>query len=201
MVPVVLLASGLAIGEARADGEVKRDPKGQKGITPYNEELAKGRQAFAGGDHDAAIASFDAAILLERSKLLAYLLKAQALSAKGDLDAAAQIVDEAESKEGTEEQQAKLTFFAANLKERRAAAADAGQGLVEALASKWEKVKEMWTGYVAFVGSHSRVPDYKATAEERKKQVDARVKRVKDYGAVAERAKKPAPETPVPSPK
>ena len=95
-------------------------------------------------------------------------------------------------KKGNEQETAKLLFLIANLQERNAAPPSTEEKkskLSEALLSTWERVKENWDTYTAYLASHTTVPDYKATADERKKQVDARVQREKDYGAVAERAK------------
>ncbi len=179
------------------ESEVKRDPKGVKGISPYREELAKGRSAFAAGDGEGAIEAFDAAIAKDGKRMMAYLLKAQAQLSAGDLSGALKTTKKAKKKRGNEGQTAKLLFFAADLEERNAAPPSTQEKkskLSEALLSTWEKVKEGWTTYSAYLSSHSRVPDYKATASERKKQVDARVQREKAYGAVAERIKKNAAE-------
>lgn len=183
-------APAAAKDKKKADTAIKRDPKGVKGISPVREDLAKGRQAFADGDHDGAIDAFDAAIAKDSARMMGYLLKAQTQLAKGDLEGARKTAELAKDKRGNEEETAKLLFFTADLDERHATApaADEKQSkLSEALASTWDKVKERWTTYSAYLSSHTRLPDYQATATERKKQVDDRVKREKDYGAVAAR--------------
>ena len=162
------------------DDKVKRDPKGVKGISPYREDLAKGREAFADGDHDGAMESFEAAIAKDGERNIGYLLKAQVQLSKGDLASATKTAETAQNKAGTEEDTAKVLFFVADLKERNAAPASTEEKkskLSEALLSTWEKVKENWTTYASYLADHTRVPDYKASADERKKQVDARVKR------------------------
>lgn len=180
-------------GDGDKSGTVKRDPKGIKGISPYREKLAAGRTAFANGEKDAAIQAFDGAIAEDDAAMLAYLLKAQAQLAKGDLAGAMGTAETAKSKRGNEETTAKLLFFMADLDERKAAPGTTEEKkskLSEALKSTWDKVKEGWTTYAAYLTSHTTVPDYKATADERKQQVDARVKREESYGAVAERIRK-----------
>jgi hypothetical protein len=183
-----------------ASGEVKRDPSGIKGISPYNEDLAKGREASAKGDHGAAISHFDAAIAKADNKMLAFLLKSQAQVASGNLDAAIETATVGRGKEGTEEQQAKLMFLTADLDERKADTAygseDGTGGLKEALNTKWEQVKTVWKAYSAYVTEHTRVPNYQASADERNKKIDERVKRDADYGEVKLRiAKNAAGET------
>jgi hypothetical protein len=185
----LMLASTFAV-PAMAKDEVRRDPKGQTGISPYNEDLAKGRDAFKGGDHGAAIGHFDAAIQKDGQKMMAYLMKAQSQLAKGDLDLALATAETGRAKEGTEDQQAKMLFLFADLTERKAdtaPGADAQGGLKDALQGKWEQVKVAWNGYIAYVAAHTRVPDYKASAEDRNKKIDERVKRDKDYGEVRAR--------------
>lgn len=204
LICVSLLALGFVASPALAqdsprdkDGddksEVRRDPKGVKGINPYREHLAKGRTAFANGDHDAAMQAFDAAIAEDGKRMMAFILKAQVQLAKGDLSGAIQTAETAKSKRGNERQTAKLLFVTADLNERNAAPPSTGEKkskLSEALRSTWDRVKENWTTYATYLTTHTAVPNYKATADERKKQVDARVEREEQYGAVAERIKK-----------
>lgn len=190
------LIAAPAFGQEDAGDEaatVKRDPKGVKGISPYREKLATGRTAFANGQNDGAIEAFDAAIAEDGAAMMAYLLKAQVQLAKGDLAGAMKTAETAKSKRGNEQTTAKLLFFMADLDERKAAPGSTEEKqskLSEALKSTWDKVKEGWSAYAAYLTSHTTVPDYKATADERKKQVDARVKRDESFGAVAERIRK-----------
>lgn len=197
---VVICASTLLASTASAeDGGVKRDPEGVTGISPYNEALAKGRVAFGEGDHDGAIAAFDDAIAKDGSRVMGYLLKAQAQLDKGDLAGATATAQSANGKKGTEEAQSKVLFLQAELSERNANASknedeDAPapptekDTLEKALRSVWDKVKEGWSAYGAFVSEHTRAPNYSATADDRKRKVDDRVKREKDYGEVRARA-------------
>ena len=193
---LTILALSLLATPAAAQDEIKRDPDGLKGISPYNEDLAAGRKAYESGDNPAAITHFDAAIGKADNKMYGYLLKAQAQLANGDLNAALSTAETARSKEGTEEQHAKVTFLLADLQERKAdvppSEVTKGQstektGLGETLKSAWERVKDAWNAYSAYVSEHSRVPDYKASAEDRKKKIDERIKRDKDYGEVRAR--------------
>ena len=195
---IVILAGSLWATPASAqdDDGVRRDPEGVTGISPYDEALAKGRKAFQSGDHDGAIAAFDDAIAKDGSRVMAYLLKAQAQMDKGDLAGATATAESANGKKGTEEAQSKVVFLQAELAERNAnqpkkdapAAPTKKDALEKALRSVWDKVKEGWSAYSAFVTEHTRAPNYGASADDRKQKVDDRVKREKDFGEVRARA-------------
>ena len=193
---VVIFAGSLLAANASAQ-EVKRDPNGVTGISPYNEALAKGREAFTKNDHDGAIAEFDEAIAKDGSRVMAYLLKAQAQLDKGDLAGATATAESANGKKGTEEEQSKVIYLQAELGERKAnepnkkdapAPPTEKDALEKALRSVWDRVKEGWSAYGAFVTEHTRAPNYSASADDRKQKVDDRVKREKDYGEVRGRA-------------
>ena len=170
--------------------EVRRDPAGTKGISPYMEDIAKGRDAFQKQDPAAAIAAFDAAIAKDPDRLLGYLLKAQVQLTKDDLDGAIATAATGRTKKGTENEQSKLLFLSAELDERKANSKPGVENEVSALERlklKWDAVKEAWDRYVTYLEEHPGAPDYKASAEERKAQIDARVKRDADYAHVKKR--------------
>jgi len=173
------------------DDGVRRDPAGHKGISPYEEELAAGRDAFGDGQHDDAIAAFKRAIAKDDTKLDAYLLISQVQLVKGDRDAALKTLTKARGKRATEGVQAKVLIFRADVLEREANLQvrdeKAAGGLSDALKTAWDKSKEAWTAYAAFLDEHTRVKGYKPTADERKKQIDARQQREKDLAPVRTR--------------
>jgi hypothetical protein len=177
-------AAGGKPGTPGADG-IRRDPAGQKGISPYNEQLAKGRKAFEAKDLDGAIAAFQQAIALEAEPMLGHILLAQAQWAKGDRTAAAQTTQAARQSAGTEPQQSKLLFLDAEVAER--AAEDQTEGPEEAPEPTWKPPKDAWSGYAAFVAGHTNALDYRASATERDKQIDARIQREKDFAIVRKR--------------
>jgi hypothetical protein len=178
-----------------ADG-VRRDPQGVKGISPYNEELAKGRKAASEKNWDAAVNAFSGAIAVDGNQAAAYLLKAQVQLEKGELDAALSTAQEGRGKQGSEDVQSKLVFLLADVQERKANTAPGadfapeGTTWKDTLTAKWAKVTEAWSSYVGLLGTATKAPDYRASADERKKQVDARVTRDKDYGDVRARVLK-----------
>ena len=50
------MLTGFSFTASAQEGDVKRDPAGVKGISPYNEDLAKGRESSKKNDHAGAIA-------------------------------------------------------------------------------------------------------------------------------------------------
>ena len=184
----------LATSPSALADEVRRDPKGIKGISPTEEHIAKGRAASASGDHDGAIDAFDAAIAEDSARIMPYLLKAQSQLAKGDSEGAYKTARGAQNKRGDVRTVAKLAFFVANLAERHDAPESLAAAIVakkkstfDALKSAWEKVKGGWTAYTDLVKGKTEVPSFPGTAEERHKKIDERVEREKTYGAVAKR--------------
>lgn len=170
------------------DKEVRRDPKGQKGISPYNEELARGRKAFASGKHDEAIVFFKRAVDKDKDKMEAYFLIAQAHIAKDDRKAATDTINETGSKKGDEELMSRVLFFRADVLEREAnTGTTTGSALKDALAGAWDKTKEAYTAYSVFLQSHTRVKGYAESSDERKKQIDERRAREKQFEDVIKR--------------
>jgi hypothetical protein len=177
-------AAGSKPGTPDADG-IRRDPAGQKGISPYNEQLAKGRKAFEAKDLDGAIAAFQQAIAQDGQPMLGHILLAQTQWAKGDRAAAAATIQGARQSAGTEPQQSKLLFLDAEVAERTAE--DKVDGPEDTPEDSWKAPKEAWSGYASFVAGHTAALDYRASSTERDKQIEARIKREKDYAIVRKR--------------
>lgn len=176
--------------EEAPQGEVRRDPAGQTGISPYMEELAKGRAAFQAKDTAAAIAAFDAAIAKDGERVLGYLLKAQTQLAREDIDGAFSTAAVGRTKKGSEAEQSKMLFLSAELEERKAntkPGVDNEVSALERLKLAWDTVKDSWDRYIGYNREHAGAPDYKASAEDRKTKIDARVKRDHDYAQVKKR--------------
>jgi hypothetical protein len=171
-----------------AGGAVKRDPNGIKGISPYMEEIAKGRDAFKAKDHSGAIRAFQAAISKDGDRQLGYYMLAQTQLDKGDLDDAVATVEEGSAKKGTEAVQAKMSFLKSELMERKANSKpgedNAPGSALEAIGTKWQGVKSAWRAYADFVAAHDGAPNYGASASDRQKKIDERVKRDNDFAAV-----------------
>jgi hypothetical protein len=192
----LFLASPAPAQEGAEGQEVRRDPEGITGISPYMEALAKGRAAFTSGDHASAIAAFDDAIAKDGERVLAFILKAQTQLDKGDLAAATATADAGNGKKGSADEQSKLIFLQAELAERNADAPRADDkplptdkvALETALKKIWDGVKSSWSAYTDFVTAQTSAPNYSASANDRNTKVDARVKREKDFGEVRARA-------------
>ncbi len=193
---LILPATNASAAEVRKDGkgQIRKDPKGQTGISPYNELLAEGRKAIAADDKAGAVAAFKKAIAAQPDEMYGYLLLAQAELRAGDAATALKTVETVRKKKGTEAVQAKMLLLHANLDEQRANVLPPGhkdaKGVKPTSKDVWDLIKETLSAYKVFVTAHSSLPNYKATADDRKKKVDERVQREKDYGAVAERIKK-----------
>jgi hypothetical protein len=188
---MMALTAAPATAQDAGKAEIRRDPKGIKGISPYNEELAKGRKAFQNKNYDGAITAFKQAIQVQGERMDAYLLMAQAQLAKNAIDDAVKAAEDGRSKPGTEPIQAKMIFFRAEAAERKANTEpgkdNAPGSPLDAIAQKWTQVKSVWTEYSGFVEGRDKVQGYKASSDDRAQKTDARAKRDKDFAAVRKR--------------
>lgn len=185
-----LVAVAVLLGQADASAdppkaagakEIKRDPEGKRGISPYNEAIAKGEAAYVARDLPGAVSAFQDAIKLDTDKMLGFLRLGEAMLESGKMDEAETAWTTGLGKKGPDDLNAKLLFVIADLRERQ---------------HKWQASKEAWAAYAAFLQNHPKVLGYPATAVERQKQADRRMKDEIDYGAVKERiAKREAERT------
>jgi predicted Zn-dependent protease len=150
----------------------RQDPEGKTGISPYMEQIAKGQASFVARDVPGAITAFQEAIKLDPSKMLGFFRLGEAMLESGNLTEAEGAWTTALGKKGTEDLQAKVLFCLADLRERQ---------------KNWQASKEAWGAYATFLGNNPKAVGYPASAAERQKQIDRRVKDEKDYGAVKER--------------
>lgn len=155
--------------------EVKKDPEGRRGISPYMELLAKGEASFLARDFPGAIAAFQDAVKLEPDKMIGFYRLGEAMLQSGKADDAEATWQTALGKKGTEDLNARLLLVLADLKER---------------GKKWQAAKDGWAAYAAFLQNHPKVFGYPAVAIERQKVIDKRVKDEADYGEVKTRIAK-----------
>lgn len=160
---------------ATAPGQPRRDPNGQTGISPYMEQMKKGEDAYVARDFPGAVAAFQEAIKLDTAKMLGYYRIGEAQLAAGNIAEAEAQWQAALTKTGSNDLKAKVYFCLADLRERQ---------------QKWAEAKEAWNTYSSFLQSNPNALGYAATAIERIKQIDRRVKDEKDYGEVKARIKK-----------
>ena len=155
--------------------EARKDPEGKRGISPYAEAIARGEGAYVARDLPGAITAFQDAIKLDTEKMLGFFRLGEAQLESGKPDDADSTWQTALGKKGTDDLNAKLLFVIADLRERQ---------------HKWQAAKDAWASYSAFLQNHTKVVGYPATATERTKQADRRMKDEVDYGAVKDRIAK-----------
>jgi tetratricopeptide (TPR) repeat protein len=175
---VTVLADPPKADAAKADGtkkDARKDPEGKRGISPYMEFIAKGEASFVARDLPGAISTFQEAIKLDTDKMLGFYRLGEAQLASGKPEEAEIAWQSAVGKKGTDDLHAKVLFVLADLRERQ---------------GKWQASKEAWDAYTAFLQNHAKAVGYPATAIERKKQVERRMKDEADYGVVKERIAK-----------
>jgi tetratricopeptide (TPR) repeat protein len=170
---VIALVLGAAplVASAQAQNFGRKDFVGLP--RPYMESIAKGEAAFVTKDWVAATAAFQEATKLEPSRMIGFYRLGEAQRAAGKLDEAEASWQTALGKQGPDDLKAKVMFVVADLRERQ---------------GKWEAAKTAWQGYASFVNATKGARGYPATATERIKQAERRIKDEKDYGAVKERA-------------
>lgn len=153
--------------------DVRRDPKGITGISPFWEALLKGDKAFVARDFDSAITAYQEAIKLEPQNALghyrmgeAQLAKANPTEAETNWVAGLRFVGE------NHKLRAKLLFVIADLRERQKSLDDAA---------------ERWSEYEKFVGAQPEAKGYASTPTERKKRIDEWKKLTVDSAEVKKR--------------
>jgi tetratricopeptide (TPR) repeat protein len=152
----------------------RKDPNGVTGISPYMEQVKKGEDAYVARDFPGAVAAFQEAIKIDTQKMLAYYRIGEAQLAAGNIAEAEAQWQAALTKTGSSDLKAKVYFVLADLRERQ---------------QKWQEAKDAWNQYTTFLQGAPQALGYPATAVERVKQIDRRVKDEKDYAAVKQRIK------------
>lgn len=162
-------------GKSAAPAGPRKDPEGIRGISPYMEALKKGEDAYVARDFQGAVTAFQDAIKLDVQKMVGYYRIGEAQLALNNITEAEAQWQNALTKTGPDELKAKVLFNLADLRERQA---------------KWQEAKDAWNTYSTFCTEHPKALTYAATALERVKMIDRRVKDEKDYGEVKERTKR-----------
>jgi len=175
-------ASGVAVEAAttaKSEGapEVRRDPRGVKGISPFTEALKRGDAAVLARDFDAAITAYRDALAKESENALAYYRIAEAQLLKGDLKEAETALSAGLRVVGAANPslKAKLQFLLADLRERQKA---------------YDEASAKWAEYEAFTTAQKDAQGFPASGAERKKVVEAWKKLSADSAAVKARIEK-----------
>lgn len=175
LVAAVFFVSALAVAQPKGGKEIRRDPEGKKGISPYMEIVVKGDNAFVARDIQGATSAFQEAIKSDPTQMLGFYRLGECELETGKLDDAAMTWETALSKKGNDDLKAKVMFSIADLKERQ---------------HKWQAAKDAWAAYSVFVQGNAKVKGYPSTASERIKQADRRMRDEVEYGKVKERIAK-----------
>jgi tetratricopeptide (TPR) repeat protein len=173
----------VAEATTKAEKVVPKDPENVRGISPYEEVLARGKARAKEQDWSGAAAAFDEAVAMKPDEARGYLLLAQA---KRDGDVIG-IVEKGRTKKGSEATEARLLFVRAELLERKASLTPVlatGTDLGELLKTVWDTSKQAWTTYTAYVSTNPRAPDYRESAEARRKAIAEREDREQKYSVV-----------------
>jgi len=180
-------ATGIAAEPAtavkREASEVRRDPRGIKGISPFMEAIKRGDAALLARDIEAAVVAYRDALAQEPENALAYYRIAEAQILKGDLkEAETALVAGLRAVVATNASlKAKLQFALADLRERQKA---------------YDEASARWAEYEAFTTTATTATERKeslgfpASGAERKKVVEAWKKLSADSADVKARIEK-----------
>lgn len=175
-------AAGVAVeaaSTAKNEGapELRRDPHGVKGISPFMEALKRGDAALLARDLDGAINAYRDALAKEPENALAYYRVAEAQILKGDLPEADKaltaglrlVVATSPSLK------AKLQFVLADVRERQ---------------KNYDEASAKWAEYEAFTTAQKEAQGFPASGAERKKVVETWQKSSADSAQVMARIEK-----------
>ncbi len=158
---------------AKSATEVRRDPQGIKGISPFWELLKKGDDQYVARDFDGAIAKYREAIVKEPQNAMGHYRIGEAHRAKDDLKEAEAAWVAALRYVGADKQlKAKILFVLADLRERQ---------------KSYEDATDRWNAYLEFAKQNTDTKTYPASAEERKKRIATWQQLLVQYGEVRKR--------------
>jgi tetratricopeptide (TPR) repeat protein len=173
LVGCLLIASFTVCASAQAEPEVRRDPKGVKGISPFWEAIRKGDAAYVARDFDAALAAYAEAIQEQPQNGLGHYRAGEAHLAKGDHEQAEKAWTTALRFAGADQLlKAKTLFVLADLRERQ---------------QKHQDAKDAWATYRSNLQARSSPGGYPETAQERTTRIDEWVGIKAKYEPVKER--------------
>ncbi|HYQ43391.1 MAG TPA: tetratricopeptide repeat protein [Polyangiaceae bacterium] len=183
-------ATGIAAEPAtavkREASEVRRDPRGIKGISPFMEAIKRGDAALLARDIEAAVVAYRDALAQEPENALAYYRIAEAQILKGDLkEAETALVAGLRAVVATNASlKAKLQFALADLRERQKAYDEA--------SARWAEYEAFTTTATTAATATERKDSlgFPASGAERKKVVEAWKKLSADSADVKARIEK-----------
>jgi tetratricopeptide (TPR) repeat protein len=158
-----------------ATGEVKHDPKGVRGISPFWEAIKKGDDALAAHDIEGAKAAYQDAIKSQPQNPMGHYRMGEAELTKGNLKEAEESWQTALRFAGENVgMRAKVLFVLADVRERQ---------------RSLDEASNAWGAYETHSKTAGAVKTYPATPTDRKKRIEDWKKLEADYGPVKERIK------------
>ncbi len=153
--------------------QVRRDPKGIKGISPFWEAVNKGDAAYVARDFDGAIKAYREAITSEPHNAMGHYRMGEAQLAKGNTkEAEASWVSALNFVGNDYSLKAKILFVLADLRERQ---------------KSYDDATDLWNKYEALAKEQPKTKMFVESAEARKKAITTWKKMLTDYGAVKKR--------------
>ncbi|MEP7049367.1 MAG: tetratricopeptide repeat protein [Pseudomonadota bacterium] len=153
---LVTLSAGAA---PNGPGPLRKDPKGLKGISQFQEAIKKGDDLFVARDFEGAVAAYTDATTHEPKNALGHYRLGEAQIAAGDLGGAEAAFLAGLRFAGADAPlKAKLTFSLADVHERQKA---------------YDKAADRWSEYQALSMQHKEARGFAATALERKRALEA----------------------------
>lgn len=173
-----LLVTAPAGAAPNGPGPLRKDPKGIKGISPFQEAIKKGDDLFVARDFEGAVAAYTEASSHEPKNPLGHYRLGEAQIAAGDLGGAEAAFIAGLRFAGSNAQlKAKLTFALADVHERQKA---------------YDKAGERWSEYQALTTQQPEARGFLATAVERRRALEAWKTTSADAAAVKARIEKRA---------
>jgi len=167
-----------AVAKPARASDVRRDPKGIKGISPFTETLLRGDKAVVLRDFEGALAAYREALAKEPENALGHYRVGETQMLKGDLREAELAFSAGLSVVAAQSAalKAKLLFALADVRERQKA---------------YDEASAKWTEYEALCVAQKDTPGFPAASgAERKKVVEAWKKLSADSLAVKARIEK-----------
>ena len=157
--------------------EIRHDPLGIKGISPFREALGRGDGALLGGDFEGALSAYRDALSQEPGNALGQYRLGEAQLLKGDLQEAERAFSAGLSLVAATNLglKAKLQFALADLRERQKA---------------YDEASAKWTEYELYTTAEQQAQGFPASGTERKKVLETWKKLSADSAAVKARVEK-----------
>lgn len=161
---------------AATGADIRRDPRGIKGISPFWESLKLGDSAYLARDYENAIGQYQDAISKDPQNPLGHLRVAETQFQLQKFPEALQAADAAKRfGQSDPNLQAKALFLIAMIHETQ---------------GELDQANEAWKAYQAFAQQQPKAKVHQRTPPERQKRIQTAKQLKEDYAAVKERIAK-----------